>query len=68
MIKDLDTWKKWEMEFKQKERLDIYQKFKIFDALYEEAKMLGKFPPDNPLDGIERKIRMARILNDTEID
>jgi len=36
---------------------------KIYEALYEEARLLGIFPLKNPLDGIESDILLARVLN-----
>jgi glycine/D-amino acid oxidase-like deaminating enzyme len=36
---------------------------RLVDALYQEARALGAFPLNNPLDGIEVDIRLARALN-----
>ena len=42
---------------------DFEQNLRIVEGLYELARMLGKFPPDDPLEGIEVDIRLARALN-----
>lgn len=42
---------------------DHAQALKIFAGLWEEARTLGAIPPADPLDGIETKVRLARILN-----
>ena len=37
--------------------------FKIFEGLYNFAKLLNAFPPDDPLEGIEAGLKIAGILN-----
>jgi hypothetical protein len=32
-------------------------------ALYKEAVALGVFPPKDPLEGIEVKIKIAKVVN-----
>lgn len=36
---------------------------KIVESLLEEARLLGVWPPSDPLEGIEVDIRLARALN-----
>lgn len=36
---------------------------KIVEALWEEARLLGAWPPADPLDGIDTDVRLARVLN-----
>ena len=36
---------------------------RVFEALVAHARALGKWPPEDPLEGIENDIRLARILN-----
>jgi hypothetical protein len=45
------------------EKVDIERNFRIVDALYDEARMLGVLPPKDPLEGIDVKIRMAHVFN-----
>jgi hypothetical protein len=35
----------------------------IVEALCQEARLLGLWPPADPLDGIDTDVRLARILN-----
>ena len=63
MIKDVAFWEAWELEYLRNEPVDFARNLRILDAMYEHARLLGAFPPTNPLEGIEVKIRMARILN-----
>jgi hypothetical protein len=42
---------------------DYRQNLRIFEALYEEARLLGVLPPEDPLEGIEVDLRIARALN-----
>jgi hypothetical protein len=63
MIKDRAYWEAWELQGPLRERLDLERAFELCDAMYEYAKSLGVFPPADPLEGIETKIRMARVIN-----
>lgn len=63
MIKDPAAWEKWENDYIRSQPADYQQNLRIFEALYEHARKLAVFPPQDPLEGIEDKIRMARILN-----
>ena len=51
------------MELLRKEKLDIKRNFKIAEALYHEAVVLGILPSKKPLDGIEVDLRIARAIN-----
>ncbi len=48
------------------EKVDVERNYRIIDALYEEAVMLGALPPKDPLDGIEVKIRIAKAVNSVQ--
>jgi len=37
--------------------------WKYFEALFEEAKLLGVFPLKDPLEGVDVDIRLAQVLN-----
>jgi hypothetical protein len=56
-------FQKFEMELLRKEKLDIKRNFKIAEALYHEAVVLGILPSKKPLDGIEVDLRIARAIN-----
>jgi len=63
MLKKSCDWENWEKEFQKQESLDYWQKLKIYEALYEHARYLNVLPGDDPLEGIEHKIELARKLN-----
>ncbi|HEX68273.1 MAG TPA: hypothetical protein ENG13_04330 [bacterium] len=63
MIKNPVLWEKFEKEWIKKEKLSFLQRFKIFQLLLDEAKVLGVFPSSDPLEEIEKDIKMAKILN-----
>jgi len=46
-----------------RDELSLAEKFRILDAMYEEAVQLGVFPESNPLEGIDDDIRLAQLLN-----
>ncbi|RMH77847.1 MAG: hypothetical protein D6681_20590 [Calditrichaeota bacterium] len=62
-IKSSEVWKQWEKEYLRRQKSDFFHNLKIYEALYEEARLLGVLPPANPLEGIEVKIKLAKALN-----
>jgi transcriptional regulator with XRE-family HTH domain len=54
---------KFEFDFLRKEKADISRNFRILEALYKEAVILGIIPLKNPLDGIEVDLKIARVVN-----
>ena len=63
MIKDEQRWRQFKRELIRSQELTIEQKYKILNALLHEARALGVFPPKDPLEGIEIKIKLAKIIN-----
>ena len=63
MIKDEQRWRQFERELIRSQELTIEQKYKILNALLHEVRALGVFPPKDPLEGIEIKIKLAKIIN-----
>jgi hypothetical protein len=66
MIKNIEELQAFEAARTRAEKVDVEQNLRILDALYEEALMLGAFPPKDPLEGIEVKIRIAKAVNDVQ--
>ena len=63
MIKDPAAWQAWEDDLFRSEPADYQQNLRIFEAMCEHARRLGVFPPKDPLEGIEFKIRFVRDLD-----
>ncbi len=63
MIKDPEGWQAWEDAYIRSEPADYQRNLRIFEAMCEHARKLGQFPSQDPLEGIEFKIRLARDLN-----
>lgn len=42
---------------------DFHRNLRIFEELLHFARKLGKFPPKNPLEGIEYDIKYAKVIN-----
>ena len=53
----------FEKRFLKENTLDIKSKYRILNALYEEALHLGIIPQSNPLDGLKKDLRIARAIN-----
>jgi hypothetical protein len=43
--------------------VDVHRNFQIQQWLYEHAVKLGAFPPRDPLEGLDTKIHLAKVLN-----
>lgn len=56
-------FRKFEIEFAKKERLDIKKNFSLAGALHHEAVTFSVLPPKNPLDGIEVDLKVAKVVN-----
>jgi len=64
MIKNAHVFEAWEKEWKKKEgKLPYSKAIRIIEALWQEGVRLGTLPPEDPLEGIETDIKVARILN-----
>jgi len=63
MIRDPKLWQEFLDEEARREEVDYYRNLAIFEALLDLARALGRWPPEDPLEGIEVDIRVARILN-----
>jgi len=63
MIRRPDLVEAFENELAAREPPDYARNLKIFEALMQEARRLGVWPPADPLEGIEVDLRLARILN-----
>jgi hypothetical protein len=63
MIKDRDYWQQWEENGPLREPLDYQRNLRLFEAMLSLARTLGVWPPSDPLEGLDTKIRMARMLN-----
>ena len=53
----------FEKEQIRQNKADYRENLKIFEALYREAQALGVFPLEDPLEGIEVDIRLAKALH-----
>ncbi len=63
MIKDVNFWTAWEAAGPLHEPPDFQRNLRLMQAMYDLARLLGAFPPADPLAGLETHIRVARILN-----
>ncbi|MCR4318055.1 MAG: hypothetical protein NUW37_17055 [Planctomycetes bacterium] len=63
MIQNPELVERFEIERMKAEPADYLKAVKIVEAMIEEAKAFGVWPPKNPLEGIEVKIEMKRKFN-----
>jgi len=63
MIRDRAAWAEWENEYRRSTPPDFFRNLRIFEALYQEARMLGILPAKDPLVGMEHKIHLAKAIN-----
>lgn len=63
MIKDGTLWSRWEAEYCASVPADFARNLALLEAMYAEARAVLAFPPADPLEGIETKIRLAKVVN-----
>jgi hypothetical protein len=63
MVKNTVLLRKFEREYVRTEKLNHGNAFKIAEALYKESIYLGRSFNQDPLAGIEVKIRIAKAVN-----
>ncbi len=64
MIRDVELFARFEEEFQRREVLSIEERFRVFKAMLDLAKSLKAWPPEDPLEGIEKDIRLAEVLRE----
>jgi len=63
MIKNQKLLEKFETKLLSSQKLSYEENLKIFESMWNLACELKIFPPENPMEGIEKDIELARILN-----
>ncbi len=63
MVKRSALLDAFEKEQIRQNKADYRENLKIFEALYREAQALGVFPLEDPLEGIDVDIRLAKALH-----
>jgi len=63
MIKNGEVLRKFEDDLIASSQLSYEEAVRILEAMWQESVALGVFPPADPLEGIEEKIRLAKLIN-----
>jgi hypothetical protein len=63
MIINSHVWDRWQDEFYRREPPRFETNMRLMEAMFEEAVEFGVLPSREPLEDIETKIRLARVLN-----
>jgi hypothetical protein len=63
MMKNPEIFRQFEDKWNAGQKADFAENLRILDGMYELARKLGHFSGANPLEGIEKNIRIASILN-----
>ncbi len=63
MVRNLQLLRAFEDALARRTPVDHLQNLRLVEAMLEEARELGVWPPPDPLEGIETDIRVARIVN-----
>lgn len=68
MIRDAQKWEEWETEFVRHTPVDFARNLAVMDDLYEHAAQMCPEYKRAPLDGLESRVELARILNGRRAD
>ena len=63
MIRNAVLWERFEAEWQRSQKTDLETHLRLIERLIEHARALGAWPPQNPLEGIETDIRLAKAVN-----
>lgn len=63
MVRNPRTLDAFEKALANQEPPDHARNLRLFEALFHEAWVMGAFPLQDPLEGIDVDIRLARALN-----
>jgi hypothetical protein len=63
MWKPTDVFREFEDRLVAESKPDFARNLQMIEAMYQHAVLLGAFPPKDPWDGFEVKVRMAKVLN-----
>ena len=63
MIRDVACWEAFERDLISKQKLSYAENLRLVDGMYELARKLGKFTAEDALDGNEKTIRVAKVIN-----
>ncbi|MCX6597695.1 MAG: hypothetical protein NTV70_15150 [Acidobacteria bacterium] len=62
MVKNAHLLEELDRQDARKHPLTIEQKYAILNAMYDYARKVGAFPPQDPLEGLEVDLRLAELL------
>jgi hypothetical protein len=63
MVKDAEYFDRQKRTWLSEQHLSLDEKFRILNALYEEARLFGHFDKCDLLLGLEDDVRLAAMLN-----
>jgi hypothetical protein len=63
MVKDAEYFDGQKRAWLAERQLTLEERFRILNALYEEARLFGHFDKDDLLLGLEDDVRLAAMLN-----
>ncbi len=63
MIRDRAAWERWETDYMAQQPPDFWKNLQAVEELYELARTLGVLPAADVFEGLEVKIRLAKVIN-----
>jgi hypothetical protein len=63
MIQDAARWHAFEHELSASQKLDFAENLRLVEGMYEYAIKLGKFSAEDALEGLNKNLRLARVIN-----
>ncbi len=68
MIKDRVYWEAWEAQGPLAAPPDFERNLRLVEDMHSYVRSLGVLSPTAPLDGLDAKLRMAKVLNVSAAD
>ncbi len=63
MIQNIEKWHTFELAWAASQKPDYAENLRLLEDMYLYARKLGKFSAEDAMEGIEKNIHLAGILN-----
>lgn len=63
MVKNTSRLREFEDNYIRRDKPDLLRNLQLLDQLYKEAKALSVFPLQEPLEGLDIDIKIAKVIN-----
>ncbi len=64
---DKEEWRSFEDDLMRREHLSLHMKLKLMEEFYQYARAMGAIPMENPLEGLDVIVTIAKVINSVSL-